>query len=70
MYKIVVKILIWESDVRITFFEKSGPTDKHYTKFRFKFVANFCCWIFNNGNNYFNTYRVVKINKINLSENQ
>lgn len=61
MYKIVVRNLAWTQDLRVTLFEKSGPTKKPYTKFRFKFVANLVCWIFNNGDNSFSSYKVVKI---------
>lgn len=71
MYKIVVTTLgHFSHPVRVTYFEKSGPTNKPYTKFRFKFMANFICWLFNRTNNLFNSYKVVKINEINLTENQ
>jgi hypothetical protein len=71
MYKIVVTTLgHFSNNVRVTYFEKNGPTKKPYTKFRFKFMANFVCWCFNKRDNLFNSYKVVKINEINLTDNQ
>lgn len=62
MYKIVVRNIIWVQNVKVTFIEKSGNDTKgDYTKFRFKFVADMVCWLFNNSRNGFESFSVVKI---------
>lgn len=61
MYKIVVRTLVWNQNLKVTFFRKRGLTKESYTKFRFKFVADLCCWIFNKGDDSFSSYKVVKI---------
>jgi hypothetical protein len=61
MYKISYRGILKYGYVTVRFFgKKGGVTNKPPTKFRFKMIANICCWLLNKSDEEFNTFKVVK----------
>jgi len=61
MYKISYSGILKYGYVTVCLMGKDGaPTNKKPTKFRFKIIANICCWLLNKSDESFNTFKVVK----------
>lgn len=60
MYKISYNGILCYGYVTIRWIGKSGTTNLPPTKFKFKLIANICCWLLNKGDKEFKTYKVVK----------